>query len=62
MFQVYFATLYFVDPSIICNGGRTMEEFESEGTGNAVYFQVGETISELLQIPLKEELDKVAFV
>jgi hypothetical protein len=29
-----------VDPSIICGPGRTQEEYDVEGTGNIILFQV----------------------
>lgn len=44
--EVYYATVYFVDPSIICNGGRTAEEFEVDGTGNIMAIQNGPTPSD----------------
>ena len=37
---VYVTTMYFVDPAIICDGGRTQEEFDSQGTGNQLNIQV----------------------
>ena len=39
----YLTTMYFVDPSIICAGGRTQEQFESQGTGDRLVIQVGGT-------------------
>ena len=50
----YFVTVYFVDPAIICNGGRTQEEFEVEGTGNSFSIQVGPTPDVLEEIPLEQ--------
>ena len=37
----YLTTMYFVDPSIICAGGRTQEQFDSQGTGDRLVIQVG---------------------
>jgi hypothetical protein len=34
------STVYFVDPAIVCGPGRTQEEFDVDGTGYAVNFQV----------------------
>uniref|UniRef100_A0A914VIG1 Uncharacterized protein n=1 Tax=Plectus sambesii TaxID=2011161 RepID=A0A914VIG1_9BILA len=34
-------TAYFVDPSTICNGGRTKEDLENQGTGTGLYLQNG---------------------
>jgi len=34
-------TVYFVDPSIICNGGRTADQYASQGTGTDLYIQNG---------------------
>jgi len=53
--EAYFTTAYFVDTAIICNGGRTEEEFIAEGTGNRLSFQNGPTNSDLQEIPLTEE-------
>jgi len=53
--SAYFATAYFVDTSIICNGGRTDEEFKKEGTGNRLSFQAGPFINTLLEIPTNED-------
>ena len=35
----YFSTAYFVDPSIICEGGRSEAEFNSQGVGDRLLFQ-----------------------
>ena len=37
--EAYFTTAYFVDPLIICQGGRTQEEFDAQGTGYLLAFQ-----------------------
>ena len=56
--EAYFATVYFVDPAVICAGGRSSEEWESQGTGDRLLVQVGETPDSLLNIPLtREEAD-----
>ena len=51
---VYFITAYFVEPSTICSEGRTQEEFDTQGTGYAVFLQSGSNFDEdnLLPIPL----------
>ena len=36
----YITTMYFVDPDIICNGGRTQEQFDNQGTGDRLVIQV----------------------
>ncbi|CAB4063459.1 unnamed protein product [Lepeophtheirus salmonis] len=38
-YEVYVTTAYFVDPEIICDGGRSKEDFAIEGTGNTLIFQ-----------------------
>jgi hypothetical protein len=40
---VYLATVYFVDPDIICGRGRTWKEFQRKGTGNTLIIQRGST-------------------
>ena len=39
--QVYYATMYFVDPATICSTGRTAEEFASQGSGYMLAMQNG---------------------
>merc|ERR1711997_1449011 len=41
--DAFVTTAYFVDPAIICQGGRSQEQFDMEGTGNRVWFQNGAT-------------------
>ena len=53
--EAYFVTAYFVNTSIICNGGRTEEEFQSEGTGSRLAFQNGPTNMDLQEIPMQKE-------
>merc|ERR1712142_1094546 len=53
--EAYFTTAYFVDPSIICEGGRSGDEWESQGTGGRLMVQVGETPDSLLNIPITQE-------
>jgi len=53
--EAYYTTAYFVDTAIICNGGRTEEDFLTEGTGNRLSFQRGPTNADLQQIPLIED-------
>jgi len=35
----YFTTAYYVDPAIICEGGRSEAEFKSQGLGDRLLFQ-----------------------
>ena len=37
----WFTTAYFVDPAVICDGGRTAEQWEAQGTGDRLLMQVG---------------------
>jgi len=53
--EAYFQTVYFVDTAIICNGGRTEEEFLNEGTGNRFSWQNGPTNMDLQEIPLTKD-------
>merc|ERR1712055_522239 len=53
--EAYFTTAYFVDPTIICGGGRSSDEWESQGTGDRLMVQVGETPDSLLNIPISQE-------
>ena len=41
-----------MDPSTICDGGRTQEEFDRDGTGYALLFQNGETPEAIYRAPL----------
>ena len=52
--DAWYVTVYFVDPAIICNGGRTREEFEAEGTGNRIAVQNGPTPDSLEIVPLDQ--------
>jgi len=53
---VYLTTMYFVDPEIICNGGRSQEQFDSQGTGDRLVIQVGAeaTADNLVALPLSK--------
>ena len=53
--DAYYATVYFVDTAIICNGGRTEEEFTQQGTGDRLSLQNGPTNTDLMSVPLMEE-------
>ena len=53
-FKAYFSTAYFVDPAIICTGGRTQAEFDLEGTGNRIALQHGPGALDAMIIPLEE--------
>merc|ERR1712243_395998 len=54
----WFTTAYFVDPAIICAGGRTEEQWNSMGTGDRLLIQNGSP-DNLINIPLtKAEADE----
>ena len=38
-------TVYFVNPELICHGGRTPEEFDRCGTGDRVWLQLGKKVN-----------------
>jgi len=46
----WFTTTYFVDPSIICRGGRTPAQWEKYGTGSQLLIQNG-AIGNYIRIP-----------
>jgi len=50
--NAFVTTAYFIDPMRICNGGRTQEEFDIEGTGNRLLFQNGPTSADVMVAPL----------
>ena len=50
--NAFVTTAYFIDPMRICNGGRTQEEFDVEGTGNRLLFQNGPTPADVMVAPL----------
>ena len=52
--EAFFTTAYFVDPDIICNGGRSEADFKRDGTGDRLLIQVGETPDMLVTIPQSE--------
>ncbi|CAL1533127.1 unnamed protein product [Lymnaea stagnalis] len=45
---------YFVDPSTICTKGRTVQEFNAEGTGTNLYIQNSTSPEHSVLIPHKE--------
>ena len=51
---VYFTTAYFVDPAVICNGGRSQLQFQAQGTGDRLLFQTGPTPDAFLEAPLTQ--------
>jgi len=48
--KAYLTTAYFVSPSVICTG-RSQAEFDTEGTGNMLLFQNGETSMDTIEAP-----------
>jgi hypothetical protein len=58
----YALTAYFVDPSIICTTGRTLKQYQSQGTGDRLVIQNGTDTSvaaNLLTIPpTQTEIDQ----
>jgi len=54
--EVYFMTAYLVDPNIICNGGRTKEQYEEQGTGTGLHLQNGtDPVRDSVEVPLYEK-------
>jgi len=53
--EALFTTMYFVDTSLICNGGRTEDQWNEQGTGDRLWLQIGGTPDDLLPIPLTQE-------
>ena len=60
--KAYLTTAYFVSPSVICTG-RSQAEFDTEGTGNILLFQNGETSMDTIEAPadLDEANNSVSF-
>lgn len=61
--SAWFTTAYFVDPLVICAGGRSAAEFSAQGTGDRVLVQLGAT-DNLVSIPLTQaeaDMDPVWF-
>jgi charged multivesicular body protein 7 len=53
--ESYTLTVYFVDPSIICDKGRSKEDFASQGTGTGFYIQKGPNpLTDIFQVPKDE--------
>jgi hypothetical protein len=49
-------TFYFVEPSTICNKGRTKDDLEKQGTGTGFWIQYGPDLSkDVFNLPLAEE-------
>ena len=53
--EVYVTTAYFVDPTVICEVGRTQKEFDRDGTGDALFFQNGPTPKNFEAAPLSAQ-------
>ena len=47
----WMTTAYFVDPAIICNGGRSNADYIAQGTGDRLLVQLGAT-DNLVSIPM----------
>lgn len=43
--EAYVTTMYFVDPEIINNGGRTQEMFDAQGTGDRLVMRVSKCLN-----------------
>jgi len=53
--DMYTETVYFVDPSTICNGGRTADQYASQGTGTDLYIQMGpDPLKDIFKVPINE--------
>lgn len=49
-------TAYFVDPSIICAGGRTNDELSEQGTGTGLWLQWGpDPVKDSILVPSSED-------
>jgi len=60
--DAWYLTAYFVDPNLICNGGRTAEQWEEQGTGDRFWVQIGSTQDTFVKAPLTEaEFDGEGF-
>lgn len=54
--EIYFATVYFVDPSTICTRGRSQAQYYEQGTGTGLYLQNGSyPIQDSIRVPLYEK-------
>ncbi|GIY14903.1 uncharacterized protein CEXT_668301 [Caerostris extrusa] len=54
--EIYFLTTYLVDPNIICNGGRTKDQYEEQGIGTGLHVQNGTNpIRDSVEVPLYEK-------
>ena len=51
----YLITAYFVEHSIICEGGRSADDFELQGNGDRLVIQTGKTTHSFHNIPLTQE-------
>ena len=49
----WMTTAYFVDPAVICAGGRSAADFAAQGTGDRLLIQLGAT-DNLVSIPLTQ--------
>jgi len=49
----WFTTAYFVDPLVICNGGRSSSDWDYYGTGDRLLIQNG-AVDNLISIPLTQ--------
>ena len=50
----YYTTAYFVDPAIICAGGRTEDQVNAQGLGDRLLIQSGPTADTVVDIPLTQ--------
>lgn len=49
-------TAYFTDPAVICNGGRSEEDFKETGTGTELFLQIGpDPVKHNVSIPYYEK-------
>ncbi len=48
-------TAYFVDPGLVCGGGRTPEQFSTQGTGYALYLQSGPSVDNRVSVPITRQ-------
>jgi len=54
--EAWLNTVYFVDPDVICAGGRTEAQWEEQGTADRVWIQDGPVAEKkFIDVPLKQE-------
>ena len=55
----YFTTAYYVNPEIICEGGRSEAEFKSQGLGDRLLFQTSDGYYAAPMTKVNNEFNKI---